>query len=267
MAQEITVVPTTINVEKKGPIALFSSGGKAFKTVPGLKSFVFKGFLLNYLVFIIVATMGWFLLYNYVAAPLLEMYGDTGGAEGFWASLLATTISALIWVLNLLLMSAVIVFSFLVSFALMSLWYEALAGRIVAHFRGDAAGPEIKFNLKRWVGNLGRSLKDSMALILLSLFSLTTGFIPVIGPVIMLAINSYLLGWEVRDPYLVVRQEMGEGRDALTKGLRFWTMRVGLLPLVLALIPWVGWALLPFTMIYLVAGVSWVSEQALKDQG
>ncbi len=75
------------------------------------------------------------------------------------------------------------------------------------------------------------------------------------------------MGWEIREPYLVVREEMGDNRRTMLSGLGLWTAWVGLVPVVLALIPWVGWVLLPAAMIHLVAGVAWVSEEARLRRG
>ena len=39
-----------------------------------------------------------------------------------------------------------------------------------------------------------------------------------------------------------------------------WTISAGFLPVVLALVPLLGWLLLPAALIYLVAGVAWQAE-------
>ena len=253
------------NVKKVGPVALLKGGSIAIKSVPGLRGFVFRGFLLNYLVFVFVAALGMGLLYQYAVAPLLEMVPMPADTQGFMAVLLSWIAKVMLWVLNIVLMGATLTLSFLVSLSMMSLWYEALAGRIVAHFRGSEESAAQRFSMGRWLAGLTRSLKDSIVLLLLSLLALAAGFIPLVGPLLVPAINSYLLGREVRDPYLVVRMELGDDPAMLIRGLKLWTLRIGMVPMVLGFIPVVGWFFLPVCVMYLVAGVAWESEQQLKS--
>ena len=254
-----------LNVKKAGPMALFKGGSEAIKSVPGLKGFVVRGFLLNYLVFMLIAALGMGLLYQYAVAPLLNMVPMPADTQGFMAVALSWFAKVMLWVLNIVLMGATLLLSFLVSLSLMSLWYEALAGRIVAHFRGSEESAAQRFSLGRWLAGLTRSLKDSLVLLLLSLLALSLGFIPLVGPLLVPAINSYLLGREVRDPYLVVRMELGDDPAMLTRGLKLWTLRIGMAPMLLGFIPVVGWLFLPLCVMYLVAGVAWESEQQLKS--
>ncbi len=99
-------------------------------------------------------------------------------------------------------------------------------------------------------------------MLLLAALALAVGFIPFVGPILAIGIAGYVLGWEVREPYLIARESLGDDPKSLRQGLRWWTMRIGLLPVVLAMIPWIGWLLLPAALTYQVAGVAWAGERA-----
>jgi uncharacterized protein involved in cysteine biosynthesis len=104
-----------------------------------------------------------------------------------------------------------------------------------------------------------------MWLVLLALLSLGLGFVPVVGPLLVLLVQSYLLGREVRDPYLVVRAAWGDDPLTARKGLTLWTVWAGLLPFALAMLPVIGWVLLPVAMVHLVAGFAWRGEEARRS--
>jgi uncharacterized protein involved in cysteine biosynthesis len=143
----------------------------------------------------------------------------------------------------------------------MGVWFESLVSRIIAHHRGSP-GASRPFRLVAWATGLGRALADSVWLLVLAVLALLLAFVPVVGPFLVVAVESYLLGREVRDPYLVVRADLGEEARPLRGGLMTWTMITGGLPFVLAMVPVLGWALLPITVTYLVAGFAWRGEAA-----
>jgi len=248
---------------RANPLSLFAAGRQAVREVPRLRAFVVMGFLLNYLLFAVLVAVVLGVGYVYVVQPLSQGLEAWGAGEGFWRGLLVGILNAVLWLTQALLLAATVLFGFLVSLSLMSLWYEGLAERIVAHLRpgGEAPAP---FRLGAWVGSLGRALKDSLGLLGLSLLAIALGFIPLLGPVLVLLIGSYLMGREVRDPYLTVREGAGDDPRALRRGLTWWTLRTGFLPVLLAMVPVVGWLLLPFAMVYLVAGFAWQSERAAR---
>lgn len=250
---------------RRSPFALLLAGRTAMREVPGLRAFLVKGFLLNYAVFIVAAAVGMGLVYWYLVQPVSASLTAGGLGEGFWMGLITTLLQIVFWIAQVLLMAATLLLSMLVAMALMSVWFEALAGRIVTHFRGETGAGE-PFTLGRWLSGLGRALRDSVLLMVVALVALGLGFIPVVGPVLVVVIDGFLMGWEIRDPYLAVRTEMGDDPRQLRRGLMFWTMQTGLLPVLLAMIPIVGWLLLPAVLIYMVAGFAWQGEQALKAQ-
>ncbi len=247
-----------------GPLRLLNAGREAFREVQGLRVFLIKGFLINYLVFFLVAAVVMGFGYVLIVQPMVaDLFAEDPG-QGFWSSLFHVVLVWLAWIAGVLLTAATLIISVVVSLALMSLWLEALAGRVIAHWRPDVPAPP--FSWGAWIGSIGRSLLSAIWLLVLAVLALILGFVPVVGPVLVLIMGSYLLGREVRDPYLVLRRELDRaGQDRGNKlramGMAWWTGRVGMLPFLLATVPLVGWLLLPITLIYLVAGVSWEAER------
>ena len=232
-------------------------------TVPGLRWFAIRGFLLNYLVFLVTTAVMVGLVYTYLIAPYARDLASATSGEGFWMSLLSGLMSVVFWISGLLLLAASFLLAAIFSLTLMSLWFETLTGRIVAHWRSDVAEP--RFSLIPWVRSIGQALADGLWLLLLSASTLLLGFIPLAGPVLVVAINSYLLGREVRDPYLTVLHDLAvpDGvHPAKAKGLLGFTLRMGIVPVALAVIPVVGWLAMPVVLVYLVAGVAWAGERA-----
>lgn len=246
-------------IVREGPIALFSAGRVAFREVPGLRWLMVRGFLLLYGLSIIIGLIVIGLGYVYVVEPLSQwMTGMESGDSWLWA-ILIPLLRIMVWLGQLMLLAACLVLSFLITLAMMSLWFEVLTGRIVAHRRGQEPQGS-GFSLGVWMGGVWRALKDSTFLILIALSSLVAGFIPVAGPFLVIAATCYLLGWEVREPYLLVRESLGEDVKPLRKGLALWTIRIGILPTFLTMVPILGWFLLPYTIVNQVAGVAWTSE-------
>lgn len=252
--------PAPRGVTRAGPLALLGAGRQAFRQVPGLRGLLLQGFLLLYAVFVAVGAVMMGLVYRFGVQPLshgMAAY-DPGGS--FFLELLLPLATGLVWLAQLLLLAATLLLSLVLSFALLSVWFEALAGRVAAHARGGAAA-EAPFGLRAWLGSLGRSLRDSVLLLALAVLSLLVAFVPLVGPFLTFALASYLMGWEVREPYLAVRAARGEDLGALRRGLHGWTLRAGTLIVLLAMIPWLGWLLAPVVLTYQVAGVAWLSER------
>lgn len=255
--------PAAEGLTRHGPLALLSSGRKAFGIVPGLKGFLVKGFLINLALFFVLVSLTLALVYPLMVAPMADYLDSLANSGGFWAGLWHSFLSWLFILVKLLVMTLVVAGSFIISLAMMSLYFEALAARIMAHLgRGSAEEAQARFSISRWTASIVRSLKDSVVILILIVVAFILGIIPFIGPLLALLLNGFLLGWEIREPYLVVRAEQNGSLTELRQGLRLWTIKVGILPLLVAMVPLIGWLLLPLLMIFLVAGVSYTAEQA-----
>lgn len=261
MASETS--PQVRRLPRPSALSLLTSGRQALREIPGMRLFLLKGFLINYTLFVLTAALAYYVIFYFFVQPYVARMDEWVQGEGFFWEILMLLLNVLLWVTQLLLLAGTLMLSLLFSLAMMSTWLEALAARIVAHCRGRE--PAGAFSLVEWVISLGAALRDSLGLIGLALAALLLGFIPVVGPLLVIVVDSYLLGWEIRDPYLVVRQEAGNPRKQLRKGLMFWTARAGFIPVLLAMIPIVGWLLLPMAMIYMVAGFAWQCEQDLLE--
>ena len=248
---------------RPSPLALLRSGRKALREVPRLRVFLLKGYIINYSLFLVTAALAYYVIFFFFVEPYVARMDEWITGEGFFWKMLALLLNVLVWLTQLLLLAGTVMLSLLFSLAMMSIWLEGLAARIVAHCRGGT--PPEAFSLVEWVISLGAALRDSLSLMALAIAALLLGFIPVVGPLLVILVDSYLLGWEIRDPYLVVRQAAGDPRKQMRKGLILWTVKAGFIPVVLAMIPVVGWVLLPLVMIYMVAGFAWQGEQDLLE--
>ncbi|HKJ00483.1 MAG TPA: EI24 domain-containing protein [bacterium] len=253
-------VPSPLAVTRAGPIALLGAGREAFRQVPGLRWLLIKGFLLLYGLFIVIGAVVMGVVYRFLVQPLSQNLAHLDSAGNFFLDLLLPLANGLVWLGEWLLLAATLLLSLVISLSLLSLWFEALAGRVAAHARGGAA-TEAPFSLRAWVGSLAHAVRDSALMLGLAVLSLLLGFVPLAGPFLVFGLASYMMGWEVREPYLAVRTTRGENLGALRHGLSWWTLRAGTLPVLLAMVPWLGWLLLPVVLTYQVAGVAWLSER------
>ncbi len=252
--------PPISRVRGSGPLALLRAGREAMREVPGLRPMLLKGFVLLYGIFALAGLVLVGLLYGFVVRPLSQAISGYGADGGFWLDLLLPLLTGLLWLGQAVLLAATLILAFVLAMSLMSVWFEVLAARVVAHARGGAL-EEQHFRLADWLQSVGRSLRGGVRMLLLAALALAVGFIPFVGPILAIGIAGYVLGWEVREPYLIVRESLGDDPKSLRQGLRWWTVRIGLLPVVLAMIPWIGWLLLPAALTYQVAGVAWAGER------
>ena len=256
------------SLSRPGALALVGAGRKAFREVPGLRMLMVKGFLLFYGLFAVFGAVALFVFHRLVLAPMFRRLEAFRADGGFFMDIMLPLLNGLLWIGQLMLTGALLMVCLLLALSMMSLWFEALCGRIVSHRRGmELPGG---FSLRAWARSLLRSVKDGLWVLLLSaaamvlgVFSMAAGF--VVGPLLVFLINAYLMGWQVREPYLLVRESLGGDHKALRKGMAWWTVRAGLLAVFLAMIPIVGWIVMPMILIYQVAGMAWVNEQGADN--
>jgi uncharacterized protein involved in cysteine biosynthesis len=247
-------------LRRQGPFALLAAGRTALREVPGLRALLLKGFLLVYGLFLVLGFVVLGLGYRYLVQPLSQGLSDWRMDGGFLVELIFPLLAGLLWLGQAVLLAATLLLAFLLALSLMSVWFEALASRIVRHARGGGMA-EAPFSMAAWARSLGGALRDSLLLLALAVVSLLLGFLPLIGPFLALGLAGFLMGWEVREPYLAVRAAEGTPLKELRRGLGPWTVRIGLLPVLLALVPLAGWLLMPAVLIAMVAGVAWSGEQ------
>ena len=250
-----------IPIPAPGVRDLLRGGRRALKTVPGLRRLLFQGFLLTYLISFVLAVALVVLAYYAFVEPALLQIENWGTDHDTMKGAVAVVLKVFLWAGLVIAVLAAQVVAFLLTLSMMGLWFEALVERVVKHRRGaDAAGGEAQ-SLLGWLKSVGASLAASVWLVFLALFALLVGVVPVVGPLLAFVLNSYLMGREVRDPYLSVRAALGDRARDLIKGRFGWTVRVGVVPVLLAMIPVAGWLVLPVVMVYLTVGLAWAGEE------
>jgi len=244
----------------KGPFGLLGDGMRAFAKVKGLKGLAIKGFMINSLLFFGLAALAYWGVEAYLVPTIEATVASWGDGEGFLAQFLGWVAEIVNWALRILVLVAGILVALLLSLTMMTFWYEAMSRSIMHHFRPKVPAPAFGFG--RWVASLAEGTLSGLGLVILSLMALVLGVVPFIGPFLALGVNAYLIGREIREPYLVVRSETGESLRSLAKGKRGWTLMLGLLPVGVAMVPVLGWLLLPMVIMMLSAGVAWANESA-----
>jgi hypothetical protein len=68
----------------------------------------------------------------------------------------------------------------------------------------------------------------------------------------------------MREPYLLAREAWGERPQALRRGLVPWTVVLGIAPAAVAVLPVVGWLVLPVVLVLGATGLAWAGEMARK---
>ncbi len=243
---------------------LLRAGRRALKEVPGTRRLLFQGFLLSYAMSLLLAVAMAWLAYHFLVSPALAWAEQWGAGQGTVRETLATLLRVMLWAGEVIVILASQVVAFLLTLSSMGLWFEALVEKVVRFRRADSASPGQPRSVLGWLKSMGGALADSAGLVALSLFALVLGLVPVVGPLVAFALNSYLMGREVRDPYVSVRAALGDRPRRLVKGRRGWTIRCGVVPVIVAMVPVAGWLLMPVMMVYLSAGLAWEGEDAVR---
>ena len=252
---------------KEYSLDLWRAGGDAFREVPGLKGYLSSMLGMTYVIFLGVGLTGLVLLYQAIVEPVIGGNGLLShGWEGagFWLGLVGFVIQLAAWLFLVLLLGAVLLLSFVLSLALSGLWFDGLVARVAAHFR-PVADPPPPLSWGRWWAGAGYSLQKGGRQVMLSLLSLLMGFIPVAGLAAVVLINGFLLGREIREPYLNLLESQGGDPRSLRAGLGWWTVQTGLLPVGVALVPVAGWLALPYVMARMTTGYAYLGEQRRQE--
>lgn len=240
------------------------AGRKALSTIPGMNLLVFRGFVILYGLATVLGCAAIFGLHAWIIAPLAQSLTSWSAGEGWFISLVASLLRALLWLGQFILLLGSIMLALRIALALMGVWFEVLAEKVLLFWRVRRGELSAEAPQRTWLlqlETLKRGLMSSAVSLLLSLVALGLGFVPFVGPLLTLTLSAYLLGRDVREPYLLVRASYGEDYAALKAGRRGWTFRLGLMPVIISFVPVLGWLLLPAVMIYLVVGVAWLGEE------
>jgi len=228
---------------------LWKKGSQALQAIPGLKGAVLRGFKINLIIYLVIALSLNLAFHFFAKEPLDTLLVErTAG----WLQITGRIVLVLLQVgIGLILM----LFSLRVSLKFMGLWYESLVTRVLVYTRGGFEPPE------------SRSLVSDLALLSLdiakevgiSVGTFLVGLIPLIGPVLVFLITSHLMGKTVQEPYISVLKSLRE-KPTFGQGRRYFTVTLGWAQMLFALIPILGWCLLPVSLIYQVIGLAWQEE-------
>ena len=236
-------------------ISLVRAGREATRVVPGLKRLTLRGFAINLVVyFVLIAGLN-LLFYHFAHRPALEWVLQRG------APWMVITGRILLWFIQFGMALASVVFSVRVSLKLMGFWFEVLAAKVVFHFRpGEDKPLKLRDSVMGLVGTARDLVKDifiTMGLMVLSL-------VPVIGAPLVFLIGSHLMGRSVKQPYEAVCKgldsEQGRERRPVS------TFALGWGQMLLAVIPVIGWVLLPMVTIYQVIGYAYALEREASGE-
>lgn len=234
------------------PWQYLQHGLLAARTIPGLNTMVFKALLINGLVlFLVVAGLS-YSFYEFIFQPVL------GWIEPHVPDWLHSVSVGLTW----LLLAAIALISTLlairVSFILLGVWYEHLAEKVIKHHRTLPSLPfrwsEQIHSLAFTVFSIGREIFTAVGLLML-------GFVPLFGPIMVFLIGGHWSGRGIIEPYLTVLKSAKLPVGDLSLKPSLMTLSLGAIQVALALIPLVGWVLLPFVMVYQVIGLAYAHEQ------
>ncbi len=246
-----------------GFLALVRAGRRALREVPGTTRILVQGFVLTYAVSFLLAAAISVAVYFFLVQPALEWTEAWGANQGALVAWAAVALKGVLWVGEGLAILASQVVAFLLTLAMMGLWFEAVVDKVVRFRRPPQWQVESpgSSSFMGWVRSIGASLRASAWLVFLSILALLLALVPILGPFLAFFINAYVMGRDIRDPYVSVRAALGEPVRGLVKGRLKWTVQAGVAPVLVAMVPVVGWILLPVMMTWLVTGMAWLGEE------
>lgn len=229
-------------------ISLLHAGLKAVRTIPGLHKAAFKGFGLNlalYFLVMMLINVGFYVL---IHLPLVGWIESTFEGLGLIASIT-------LWFaqITVLLISALL--SIRVSYKLMSLWHGTLVTHVIRWFRPEFPAGSTLGTFKAIPAFVWDQLKD----VLKGFGLLFLGVIPLIGAPLVFIIGAYLQGRSIVEPYESTINEVEKPVKPMfgvpTRFVLGWSQ------MALALVPVIGWLLLPLLHIYQIIGFAYMQER------
>ena len=231
---------------------IIRAGTQAIAEIEGLRSLLFKGIFINYLIFICLTLALNGLFFFKFISPII--YWVFGYGEGFWASLG----NIILWSIQLTFAAVITLISLRFSVEFMYLWNQCLVKKIILNFRKvDDKTPSLKYFWKEIKYFFVEALKACIFPILMLFF----GLIPLIGLPIVFLLESHLLG---RQSVIVYLESLTDTKeiDEMNKKTRFIPVRIGWLATILTFIPIIGWLFLPLVVTYQVIGFAYTREKS-----
>ncbi|MBF0280546.1 MAG: EI24 domain-containing protein [SAR324 cluster bacterium] len=237
------------------PFSVMVKAWHAFQNVEKLKTSVWKTFLINYAIFtgVIVLLNG--IIYLYALRPLVDtVFGTEDGS-------IAILGSVLLWATQIVSAAIFAMAALRFSIVLMSLWHENLVSLVIGHFRSL---PEHSFSIGAWLKTLRQTAVTGIKEMFVFLLLLFLSLLPGIGLLLVFTAGAFFMGKDITTPYLNVLQEHREPVKELRKSLRGPAFFLGVIQMLLALLPIVGWLLMPLVMIVQITGLTYVLEETRK---
>lgn len=252
MILEVPLPIPQVAIPPLNTVSLFQAGSTALKEVPGLKRAAAKGFMINlviYFVLVAVASIGFYQLIHLPLASWLMTF------ESSWFHL---PLRIGLWVLQVTAFLIAALLSIRISLKFMGVWYADLAALVVGHHRGALKMPSFLEELPHTLREVSRELLISMGLLII-------GFVPILGPICVFTIGSWLQGRSITQPYADVLRGTKLGLHQETQAQK---MFLGTGQMALAVIPLIGWLALPVVNLFQVLGYAWIKElSALAESG
>lgn len=234
------------------PWQYLRQGMIAARTIPGLKGMVTKALFLNGLILFTIAAALTYAAYAFIFSPILAWL------EPHLPAWLHTTSVALAWLMLVALGVISTVLAVRISFKLLGVWYENLVEKVVMHHRQL---PEIPMAWADHLHSLGATMASVAREIGVALLLLMLGFIPLVGPLLVFLVGGHWSGRGIVEPYITVLKGAKQPVGEVSMKPSLMTLSLGAIQVGLAIIPLVGWVLLPFAMVYQVIGLAHVHEK------
>ncbi len=231
---------------------MLRAGAAAVRTIPGLHRAAFQGFGLNLAIYFLVMAL---LNYGFYAGIHLPMRHWLESETAPWLNLF---VEMTLWFAQLAVLLISALLSIRVSFKLMSYWHGALIALVIRWFRADLPSMGV-------IQALPGMIRDLVKEVALGIGLLALGFVPFIGAPLVFLIGCALQGASIVEPYesamREAKQPTGPRQSAATRLL------LGAAQMLLALLPVIGWLLLPIVNIYQVVGFAYIQEQRRQTTG
>ena len=229
------------------------AGRRAMSQVKGLRLAVFRALAVNFAFVIVLAFSMHWLVDHFLLEPAMNWVDAVSPA---WV---ATGGRVVKWILQFIIAAVLLVLALNLSLAFMGFWYENLVDRVVGHFRQRENRP---FSFKSFVVTQADSIWVAIQDVVMAIFLLPLGFIPLVGFLIVFLGAAFLTGRSVVAAYGVFALQEGERLSRWVRARGSRALALGWVIGLVAFIPILGWFLAPWLLIYQVVGWAYLQEHA-----